>query len=112
MSLNRRTFVKLGTLSALGLAADTKGLAADQDAPVRPMANQARPITRDEYLQRQDTARRYMHDAGIDAIFLTGGTSLQYFTGAQWGLSERLFALIFPAKGELAWVAPAFEKGR
>jgi Xaa-Pro dipeptidase len=26
--------------------------------------------------------------------------------------SARRFALVFPAKGELAWVAPAFEKGR
>src|SRR5881396_1155377 len=112
MTLNRRTFVKLGALSTFALAADTKALAADQDAPVGPMASQARPITRDEYLQRQETARRYMHDAGIDAIFLTGGTSLQYFTGAQWGLSERLFAMVLPAKGDLAWVAPAFEKGR
>jgi Xaa-Pro dipeptidase len=76
------------------------------------MANQAKPITHDEYLQRQEMARRYMTDAGIEAIFLTGGTSLQYFTGAQWGLSERLFAMVLPAKGDLAWVAPAFEKGR
>ncbi|PYT09434.1 MAG: hypothetical protein DMF60_02575, partial [Acidobacteria bacterium] len=112
MTLNRRTFVKLGALATLVLAADTKALAADQDPPVRPMANQAKPITHEEYLQRQETARRYMHDAGIDAIFLTGGTSLQYFTGAQWGLSERLFAMVLPARGDLAWVAPAFEKGR
>lgn len=112
MTLNRRTFVKLGALSSVALGAHAKSAFADQDAPVRPMANQAKPITHDEYLQRQETARRYMHEAGIDAIFLTGGTSLQYFTGAQWGLSERLFAMVLPAKGDLAWVAPAFEKGR
>ena len=112
MTIDRRSFVKFGALSTLALAIDKKAGAADQDAPVRPMANQAKPITHDEYLQRQETARRYMHDAGIDAIFLTGGTSLQYFTGAQWGLSERLFAMVLPAKGDLAWVAPAFEKGR
>lgn len=112
MTLSRRTFVKLGALSSVALGAHAKGAFAHQDAPIRPMANQARPITHEEYLQRQETARRYMHDWEIDAIFLTGGTSLQYFTGAQWGLSERLFAMVLPAKGDLAWVAPGFEKGR
>ena len=112
MTIDRRDFVKLGALSTLALAVDKKTAIAEQDAPVKPMASQAKPITREEYLQRQETARRYMSDAGIDAVFLTGGSSLQYFTNAQWGLSERLFALVFPAKGELAWVAPAFEKGR
>src|SRR6266852_6272649 len=112
MTIDRRSFVKFGALSTLALTIDKKAEAADQDAPVRPMANQAKPITHDEYLQRQETARRYMYDAGIEAIFLTGGTSLQYFTGAQWGLSERLFAMVLPAKGDIAWVAPAFEKGR
>src|SRR5215510_5889672 len=113
MTLDRRNFLKFSALSTLALAVDNdKTAAADQDAPVKPMASQAKPITREEYLQRQETARRYMRDAGIDAILLTGGTSLQYFTGAQWGLSERLFALVFPQKGDLAWVAPAFEKGR
>ena len=113
MTLDRRNFLKFSALSTLALAVDNdKTAAADQDAPVKPMASQAKPITREEYLQRQETARRYMRDAGIDAILLTGGTSLQYFTGAQWGLSERLFALVLPQKGDLAWVAPAFEKGR
>jgi Xaa-Pro aminopeptidase len=111
MTIDRRSFLKAGALSTLALTIDKKA-SADQDAPIRPMANQARPITRDEYLQRQETARQYMHESGIEAIFLTGGTSLQYFTGAQWGLSERLFAMVLPTKGDLAWVAPAFEKGR
>ncbi|HEY3135327.1 MAG TPA: Xaa-Pro peptidase family protein [Blastocatellia bacterium] len=112
MTIERRDLLKLGALSTFALAVDNHTAAANQDAPVKPMASQAKPITRQEYLERQETARRYMRDAGIDAIFLTGGTSLHYFTGAQWGLSERMFALVFPARGELAWVAPAFEKGR
>jgi Xaa-Pro dipeptidase len=111
MKIERRDFMKLGTLATLVATVESNALTR-QDAAIKPMATQARPITREEYLQRQETARRYMHDAGIDAILLTGGTTLQYFTNAQWGLSERLFALVFPARGELAWVAPAFEKGR
>lgn len=111
MSIDRRDFIKLGALAMSALTAEQRALAG-QDAPVKPMASQAKPITREEYLARQETARRYMREAAIDAIFLTGGTSLQYFTGAGWGLSERLFAMVLPAKGEIAWVAPAFEKGR
>lgn len=111
MTIDRREFIKLGALTTVALTVDDNAL-ANQDTLVKPMASQAKPITREEYLQRQETAGRYMRDAGIDAIFLTGGASMQYFTNAQWGLSERLFALVFPANGELAWVAPAFEKGR
>jgi len=113
MTFDRREFIKLGALSSLAmLASDTAARADDQDASGLPNANQAKPITRDEYLARQETARRFMREAAIDAVFLTGGTTMQYFTGTQWGLSERMFALVFPARGELAWVTPAFEKGR
>lgn len=112
MTIDRRDFVKFGTLTTLALALDSASTPAEQDANIKPLASQARPIAHEEYLQRQETARRYMRDAGIEAIFLTGGASMQYFTNTQWGLSERLFALVFPSRGELAWVAPAFEKGR
>lgn len=109
MTIDRRDFMKLTTLATVAAAVDDRVLAG-QDAA--PMASSARPITHEEYLRRQDNARGYMRESGIDAIFLTGGTSLQYFTGAQWGLSERLFAMVLPSKGEIGWVAPAFEKGR
>ena len=112
MSIDRRDFMKFSAMSSLALALDANALAEVQDATGSPMASHAKPITHDEYAQRQETARRYMKEAGIEAIFITGGTTLQYFTGAQWGLSERLFGLVLPAKGEPGWVAPAFEKGR
>jgi len=35
-----------------------------------------------------------------------------YFTGVRWGLSERPFVSVIPAKGDLAWVTPAFEEAR
>src|SRR5262249_42810158 len=53
-----------------------------------------------------------MKDAGISGVLVTGGSSMSYFTGTQWGLSERMFALVFPHKGEPVWVVPSFEKGR
>lgn len=69
-----------------------------------------RPITGDEHLQRQDQARGLMHEHDIDALFFEGSVSLQYFTGVSWGRSERLFAMIFPQRGEPLYIAPKFEE--
>jgi Xaa-Pro dipeptidase len=51
-------------------------------------------------------------DPKIDAILIGPGSSLYYFTGIRWGLSERLLALILPRIGEPLLVSPAFEEGR
>ena len=40
---------------------------------------------------------------GIDALVLTGGTSLRYFTSIEWGLSERLLAVVLPRQGRPSW---------
>ncbi len=112
MCTDRRAFIKFSALSAFTLGLENTNIAASQNSSVQKMAGQAKPITHAEYFQRQQNAQRYMREAGLDAIVLTGGSSLRYFTGAQWSISERLFALVLPANGELGWVAPAFEKDR
>jgi Xaa-Pro dipeptidase len=48
----------------------------------------------------------------FDALVLGPGTSLYYFTGIHWGLSERLLALLLPRTGNAILVSPAFEEGR
>jgi Xaa-Pro dipeptidase len=53
-----------------------------------------------------------MVDNRLDAVLLTAGTSLLYFAGARWGISERLFGVILPAKAEPFCVCPAFEHDR
>lgn len=53
-----------------------------------------------------------MHGDNIDALIFEGGTSLNYFTGINWGRSERLFAMILPKNGEPQYVAPKFEEAR
>lgn len=70
------------------------------------------PISKEERQGRIAKAQRLMAERGIGALFLTGGTSLVYFSGIEWGLSERLLALILPAKGTPAIVCPAFERDR
>jgi Xaa-Pro dipeptidase len=77
-----------------------------------PMTEGVVPITTEERGARIEKARRLMGETDIGAIYLEGGTSLNYFTGVRWGNSERMFAAILPARGELAWVCPAFEEDR
>jgi Xaa-Pro dipeptidase len=51
-----------------------------------------------------------MQRHGIGAILVEPGASLDYFTGVQWGRSERLTAVVIPAEGEPIIVTPFFEK--
>jgi Xaa-Pro dipeptidase len=48
----------------------------------------------------------------LKALVLSSGTSLTYFTGAQWGESERFFGAVLARDGDPAWVTPAFELAR
>ena len=70
------------------------------------------PISDAERLARIEKAKRLMVEQGIDAMLLEGGTSMYYYTGVRWGNSERPFAVVIPARGEPAWVTPAFEEAR
>ena len=81
-------------------------------AALTSMKDQASPISADERRVRIERARQRMQQHGIDAIMLTGGTSLEYFTGMKWGLSERLLAAILPAKASPFLVTPKFEEAR
>lgn len=71
-----------------------------------------KPITADERAARLEKARKLMVDNKINAIYLEGGSSMFYFTGVRWGLSERPFVCVIPAKGDPAWVCPGFEEER
>ena len=53
-----------------------------------------------------------MRSEGLDAVVLASGSGLAYFTGAEWGLSERFFGAVITREGDPAWVTPAFEKAR
>jgi Xaa-Pro dipeptidase len=70
------------------------------------------PITREERAARLAKAAALMARQGLDALVLTGGTSLRYFTGIEWGLSERLLVVVIPKEGRPFLVTPAFERDR
>jgi Xaa-Pro dipeptidase len=117
--MNRRRFVRRGA-GLLGAAAVPtlldSSVALSQSpasaASAAPAGAPVPPITDDERLARIEKARRLMAEHKIDAMVLEGGTSMFYFTGVHWGNSERTFAVVIPARGELAWVTPAFEEQR
>jgi Xaa-Pro dipeptidase len=79
---------------------------------LRPMRDGVTPISVAERQGRIEKARRLMREQGIDALMLTGGTSMVYFTGIQWGLSERLLAAFLPVEGRPFLVTPKFEETR
>ena len=81
-------------------------------ATIKAMRDRIRPVEASEFQARQEQARRYMKENAIDAIFVEGGTTLRYYTGLSWWLSERLFAMVLPQHGEPFFVAPKFEEGR
>jgi len=72
----------------------------------------AAPIADSEREGRLEKARRLMREQNLAAVVFEPGSSLFYFTGVRWGRSERLFAFVLPAKGEAAYVVPAFEESR
>ena len=118
---SRRRFLGMGALTA-GAAA-TAGCVTTQPseaaeslpasiAALEPFPEKPVPISVDERRARVEKARRLMTQHGIDALLMTGGTSLVYFTGVRWGLSERLFAVTIPREGRPFVVTPAFEEDR
>jgi Xaa-Pro dipeptidase len=76
------------------------------------MTDGVKPITIDERKARIEKAQRLMKENRIDAIYLEPGTTMWYFTGMRWGTSERMFAAVIPARGEIAWICPKFEEER
>lgn len=69
------------------------------------------PITEAEYRQRLANACQLMQQQQLDAMLLTAGTNLYYFTGFRWYASERLVAALLLADGSLHYIIPEFERG-
>lgn len=109
----RRRFLQSATaLGALPLAAETSASLPPSIAALPSMRGHVRPISTTERQQRLERARQLMRENKIDALFLAGGTSMNYFTGMRWGNSERLFATVVPARGKAFCICPSFEEGR
>ncbi|MDX2183338.1 MAG: Xaa-Pro peptidase family protein [Gemmatimonadaceae bacterium] len=124
--MKRRDFLASSTLFTAGAMAgfspapDWTPLPLEpQQAPLPPsitaltsQRSRIRPITKEERRGRIERAKTLMAQQKIGALFLTGGTSLVYFSGIDWGLSERLLALVIPVRGTPFIVCPSFERDR
>ncbi len=129
MRASRRTFLQTSTVAVAAYAASgctpppagsqapgassaASGASAPSIAALKPFPGTATPISDAERLGRIEKARRLMVEQGLGAIVLEPGATMSYFAGVRWGQSERPFLLVIPAKGELAYVSPAFEEQR
>ena len=123
--ISRRHFLEVSSLAAAGVATscqapESSGSAAaggQRDLPpsiaaLTSRASEPTPITVAERTARIEKARSLMRANAMDALMLTGGTSLIYFTDIRWGLSERLFTVVIPVRGTAFLVCPAFEEDR
>ncbi len=68
------------------------------------------PIGSAERVQRLAKAKALMRSAGIGAVLVESGPSLDYYTGIQWWRSERLTGVVIPAEGDPIIVTPFFER--
>ena len=103
--------------AATGHAQRAPFLATPDELPpaikaLKSRRGEATPITVEERRARIERARELMRANKLSAIVLTGGTSMEYFTGMRWGLSERLLAAVIPASGSAFLVTPKFEEER
>ena len=124
MPIDRRRFTTLMAGVVGGSALPPGAMRAAAPAPadpcrlpstitaLTPMTAGIVPITADERRGRMEKARRLMREAGLGALLLEPGTSMEYFTGMTWGQSERPFVAVLPARGELAFICPGFEEAR
>lgn len=125
MSSSRRQFLTVSSAALTGAALGVRPaplsaeptLADGSALPesirtLRPMTAEVTPISTRERRARIEKAKELMRAASIDALVLTGGTSMEYFTGIRWGTSERLLAAVLPVRGSAFLVTPKFEEER
>jgi len=92
---------------------------------LKPFGERVRAVTPDEFRQRIEAGaaglwpeRRSrpavlpLRRLNTTRFSFAPGTSLYYFTGIRWGLSERLVGLVIPRSGHPVLVVSAFEEGR
>ena len=105
--VSRRTL--LGAAGVAGALAFAGAPAGAQDSGLTSLTTKAQPISLDERRGRVAKAQGLMARRGWGGLLVESGSTLEYFTGAQWRRSERTTAAIIPTTGEPIIVCPFFE---
>ena len=111
LRLNRRRFgaAALGLAGLAALPGPLRAAAIDTSG-LTPITSGLKPIDAAERAARIARAQALMAKAGMAAIVVEPGSSLDYFTGIKWWRSERVTAAIIPASGQPVIVTPFFEE--
>lgn len=79
-------------------------------AKMHDMTDGIVPIDNSDREARIAKAQSLMRAQGIDALYLDTTVNLNYFTGLNLKMTERLHGAIIPAEGPLVYLSPAFEE--
>jgi len=114
MTITRRNFLKSSAITTTAALIPQPPQLPDAFSSLKPLGDRVHPVTPDEFHSRLLHAQELMSqfDPKFDALLIGPGTSLYYFTGIRWGLSERLLALVLPRTGQPILISPAFEEAR
>ncbi|MDP5053815.1 MAG: Xaa-Pro peptidase family protein [Congregibacter sp.] len=116
---SRRSFLRAG--AALTAVAPTLGAVAAATAAttsesglegLKSITGKANSIDERERAQRRHKLSGLLREQGAFAALIEPGSTLDYFTGVQWWLSERLTAVLITADGDQVFITPAFEQSR
>jgi len=110
----RREFLKVGGLT-LAVPEFVRSLFAGPGSGQEELENLTtgvKPLDPADFEERRERARRLMAAHGFDAVFLSGGANLTYFTSVNWWTSERTFGAVLNKIGSPVWVCPTFELER
>ena len=70
------------------------------------------PLSAAERAPFRERLTGLLAEAGIDAMLIEPGGTLEYLTGVSFHGSERLMAAAALADGSFVWISPAFEASR
>jgi len=121
-SISRRRFLHSTAAVSAAAFAPAKSANAQAEPPqlppgfsnLKPLGDRIHPLTPDDFRDRLLHVQNRMSEVtpSFDGLVIGPGSSLYYFTGMRWGLSERLLALVVPRSGQPILICPAFEESR
>ncbi len=113
--VKRRDFIKTAGITGMALSWGGSSLISkplEQNIFNKDILKDLQELNDEDFLSRQNTARKWMEKFSMDAIFVEGGVNMSYFTDTSWWMSERLFGFVLSHDYDPIWICPAFELKR